>query len=42
MAGKGPERGEIPERRWRVVYTLVIINTLAVYFLLWLFPRLFS
>jgi len=39
---KNSSRESLSPAKWKLIYLLVAINTLAVFFLLWLFPRLFS
>jgi len=42
MEKKNSVNEGMPERKWIFIYTLVAVNTLVVFFLLWLFPQLFS
>jgi hypothetical protein len=42
MGEKNNGNEAFSERKWTLVYIIVALHTLAVYIILWLFPRLFS
>ncbi len=42
MVEKSNDNEAVSERKWTLVYIIVAVHTLAVYFILWLFPRLFA